>query len=129
MAVLISACNCFLSPEKGTGRSEEFALGVSLQTVRTTRSGLESIGAIRKEGEPKRDGTRYRMLVPDEIEACRKFSNFTSEPKKSLGVAMCDAFPVGGADRQLFQECTSLGHGSIRIVGREHNPINADLKQ
>jgi hypothetical protein len=34
---------------------------------------LESIGAIRKEGEPNREGTLYRVLVPDEIEACRKY--------------------------------------------------------
>lgn len=34
---------------------------------------LEKIGAIRKEGEPNRDGTLYRVMIPDEIESCRKF--------------------------------------------------------
>lgn len=33
---------------------------------------LELVGAIRKEGETNREGTLYRVLVPDEIEACRK---------------------------------------------------------
>lgn len=36
-------------------------------------AGLESVGAIRKEGEPNRDGTPYRILIPDEIEACREY--------------------------------------------------------
>ena len=34
---------------------------------------LEEIGAIQKLGEPNRQGTLYRILIPDEIEACRKF--------------------------------------------------------
>jgi hypothetical protein len=46
---------------------------VSLGKVQDTLRALESIGAIRKEGEPNRDGTLYRVLIPDEIEACRKF--------------------------------------------------------
>lgn len=46
---------------------------IALQTVRETLAALESIGGIRKEGEPNRDGTPYRVLIPDEIEACRKF--------------------------------------------------------
>lgn len=33
---------------------------------------LESLGAIRKEGEPNRDGTLYRLLLPEEIESCEK---------------------------------------------------------
>lgn len=46
---------------------------VSLGKVQETLRALESIGAIRKEGEPNRQGTPYRVLIPDEIEACRKF--------------------------------------------------------
>ena len=45
---------------------------VSLGKVQETLRALESIGAIRKEGEPNRDGTLYRVLIPDEIEACRR---------------------------------------------------------
>jgi len=41
--------------------------------VQDTLRALESIGAIRKESEPNRQGTLYRVLIPDEIEACRKF--------------------------------------------------------
>jgi hypothetical protein len=46
---------------------------ISLGKVQETIRALEDIGAIRKEGEPNRDGTLYRVLVPSEIEACRKF--------------------------------------------------------
>lgn len=46
---------------------------ISLQKVRKTLAALESLGAIRKEGEPNRDGTPYRVLIPDEIEVCRRF--------------------------------------------------------
>jgi hypothetical protein len=46
---------------------------VSLSKVQDTLRALEAIGAIRKEDEPNRDGTLYRVLIPDEIEACRKY--------------------------------------------------------
>ena len=46
---------------------------VSLGKVQDTLRALEAIGAIRKEGEPNRDGTLYRVLIPDEIEACRQY--------------------------------------------------------
>jgi hypothetical protein len=46
---------------------------VSLGKVQETLRALESIGAIRKDGEPNRDGTLYRVLIPDEIEACLEF--------------------------------------------------------
>jgi 5-methylcytosine-specific restriction endonuclease McrA len=46
---------------------------ISPQHVRDTLTALETFGAIRKEGEPNRDGTPYRVLIPDEIEVCRKF--------------------------------------------------------
>jgi hypothetical protein len=46
---------------------------VSLGKVQGTLRALETIGAIRKEGEPNRDGTLYRVLIPEEIEACRQY--------------------------------------------------------
>src|SRR5438045_3626921 len=57
---------------------------IALQNVRGILATLESIGAIRKEGEPNRDGTPYRVLIPDEIEACRKFraERTAQEPKR-----------------------------------------------
>jgi hypothetical protein len=57
---------------------------------------LESIGAIRKEGEPNRDGTPYRVLIADEIEACRKFraERTAAEPKPEITDAEPDYYNV-----------------------------------
>jgi HNH endonuclease len=46
---------------------------ISEGKMREIYRALESIGAIRKVGEPNRHGTLYQVFIPDEIEACRKF--------------------------------------------------------
>jgi hypothetical protein len=46
---------------------------ISIGKVQETLRSLEEIGAIQKLGEPNRQGTLYRILIPDEIEACRAF--------------------------------------------------------
>jgi hypothetical protein len=53
--------------------SQDDEKAISLGKVQETLRALENIGAIRKEGEPNREGTLYRVLIPEEIEACRKF--------------------------------------------------------
>jgi len=70
---------------------------VSLGKVQETLRALEDIGAIRKEGEPNRDGTLYRVLIPDEIEACRKFraERAASEPELK--------FPRGGVGGEFLE--------------------------
>lgn len=45
---------------------------ISEDKVRTTLRNLESLGAIRKENDPDRHGTLYRILLPEEIEACQQ---------------------------------------------------------
>ena len=55
---------------------------LALDTVRAALRALEDAGAIRKEGEPNRDGTLYRVLIPDEIDACRK-SRAARQPAES----------------------------------------------
>ena len=45
---------------------------MSYNSVQQALSGLESVGAIRQEGEPNRDGTLYRLLLPEEIQACQR---------------------------------------------------------
>lgn len=69
---------------------------ISLGNVRGILSTLESIGAIRKEGEPNRDGTPYRVLIPDEIEACRKFraQRAAEEPKPEVAEGDLDYYNV-----------------------------------
>lgn len=44
----------------------------SLETVRQALEGLERIGAIRQEGDPNREGTLYRVRLPEEIEVCQR---------------------------------------------------------
>jgi hypothetical protein len=39
--------------------------GMSQQSVREGLSELEKIGAIQKQGEPSREGTPYRILLPE----------------------------------------------------------------
>jgi hypothetical protein len=54
---------------RGVVRSSSSKLSentISEQKFREVLRALESIGAIRKEGEPTRDGTLYRVFVPDE---------------------------------------------------------------
>jgi hypothetical protein len=46
---------------------------ISFGKVQDTLRALEEIGAIQKLSEPNRQGTLYRVLIPDEIEACRRF--------------------------------------------------------
>lgn len=62
---------------------------ISLGKVQETVRALESIGAIRKEGDPNRDGTLYRVLVPREIEACRRFraERLAAEPELKFPTA------------------------------------------
>jgi hypothetical protein len=71
---------------------------VSLGKVQETLRALESIGAIRKDGEPNRDGTLYRVLIPDEIGACQRYraERMASEPELK--------FPRSGTEEDSLQE-------------------------
>lgn len=44
---------------------------ISYTKVQETFEALEKIGAIRKQGEPTRDGTLYRVMLPEELEFCQ----------------------------------------------------------
>ncbi|MGB7758923.1 MAG: HNH endonuclease signature motif containing protein [Bryobacteraceae bacterium] len=69
---------------------------ISLRTVRETLAALEALGAIRKEGEPNRDGTPYRVLIPDEIEASRRFraERTAIEPRPEIAAADIDCYNI-----------------------------------
>lgn len=53
------------------GRNPSSTSGATFETVRKALRTLETVGAIRKEGDPNREGTLYRILLPEEIEACQ----------------------------------------------------------
>ncbi len=69
---------------------------VSQRSVKEALAALETTGAIRKEGEPNRGGTLYRVLIPDEIEACRKLraDRMAGEPKAEIAAADIDYYNV-----------------------------------
>lgn len=51
-----------------SGQSETLSYGA----VQTALNGLEQKGIVQKIGEPSRDGTPYRILLPEEIAICRE---------------------------------------------------------
>ncbi|MGE3279591.1 MAG: HNH endonuclease [Alphaproteobacteria bacterium] len=53
------------------GRSSDSAV-LAFKTVQEAFEGLIAAGAIRQEGEPNREGTLYRVLLPEEIPACQR---------------------------------------------------------
>ena len=69
---------------------------ISEGKFRETLKALEDVGAIRKEGEPNRAGTLYRVLIPDEIDACRKHRAERSKPnlKGDVSAAEVDFYNV-----------------------------------
>ena len=71
---------------------------VSLGKVQETLRALESIGAIRKEGEPNRDGTLYRVLIPDEIKACLEYRAERTASIREF------KFPPSGDDDRILHE-------------------------
>jgi len=54
------------------GGKDADSADASFKTVRLAIEGLEKVGAIRQEGEPNREGTLYRVLLPEEIEVCQR---------------------------------------------------------
>jgi hypothetical protein len=65
---------------------------ISLGKVQESLRALEDIGAIRKEGQPNRQGTQYRVLLPAEIPASRKFraERLVAEPTLMFPAAKND---------------------------------------
>ncbi len=79
-----------------SSRSAAVENPISQGKVREIFRALETVGAIRKEGEPSRDGTLYRILIPDEIEACRVFraERTAAKPKPEVSAADIDYYNV-----------------------------------
>jgi len=52
---------------------------VALGTIQKILKSLETIGAIRKEGDTTREGTLYKVLLPEEIASCREAMEHASK--------------------------------------------------
>jgi hypothetical protein len=81
---------------KTVRQARNFESIISQSKARETLTALEKVGAIRREGEPSRDGTLYRVLIPDEIEACRilRRERSAAEPKPQVTDAEVDYYNV-----------------------------------
>jgi hypothetical protein len=107
---------------------------ISLDKVREALDALERIGAIRKEGEPNREGTPYRVLIPDEIEACRKFraERTAEEPKAEVTEKDIDFYNVRENRIKVYErdgyKCRYCGKQLTRFTCTlDHvTPVDAD---
>jgi hypothetical protein len=95
---------------------------ISVGKVQDTLRALEGIGAIRKEGDPNRQGTLYRVMIPDEIKACREFraERMAEEPKlfpnadgdplreKRVKVFERDGYACGRCGKQMTRFTATL---------------------
>lgn len=88
--VRVSTTELSTSVVKSTYTKADRKAKLSLFKVRRWLAALESIGAIRKEGEPNRKGTPYRVLIPDEIDVCRKYRAQRLKAKDRPSIASSD---------------------------------------
>jgi 5-methylcytosine-specific restriction endonuclease McrA len=63
----------------------------SFKTVQNTLEALVQIGALREEGAANRQGTLYRVMLPEEIEVCRRRRDVIAAPLTSLAASQRDA--------------------------------------
>ena len=110
---------------------------ISIGKVQDTLRALEEIGAIEKLGEPNRQGTLYRVRIPDEVEACRKFraERLAEEPalfplsnkgqhKKSLQVFERDGYKCRKCGKQLTRFTATLDYEKPPAEGGDENTAN-----
>jgi len=57
--------------DRPSGKESDSA-AAAYKTIQTALEGLEATGAIRREADPNREGTLFRVLLPEEIEVCRR---------------------------------------------------------
>jgi hypothetical protein len=55
-----------------SGGKDADSAAASFKTVGLALKALVATGAIREEGDPNREGTLFRIMLPEEIEVCRK---------------------------------------------------------
>lgn len=110
---------------------------ISIGKVQETLRSLEEIGAIQKLGEPNRQGTLYRVLIPDEIEACRRFraERLADEPalfplankgqhQKRMHVFERDGYKCRNCGKQLTRFTATLDYVKPPSEGGDESAEN-----
>jgi hypothetical protein len=110
---------------------------ISFGKVQDTLRALEQIGAIEKLGDPNRRGTLYRVLVPDEIVACRKFRaeriaeetalfpvSSKSQHKRRMQVFERDGYQCQKCGRQLTRFTATVDYIKSPADGGDEGPEN-----
>lgn len=110
---------------------------ISFGKVQDTLRALEEIGAIQKMGEANRQGTLYRVMIPDEIEACRNFRaermaeetelfplSERSEHKKRMQVFERDGYKCARCGKQLTRFTATVDYVSSPDEGASESVDN-----
>ena len=91
---------------------------VSEMSVQEVLKGLEQIGAIRREADPNRQGTLYRVLVPEQIAACqqRKAELLTELPVEAPSETEADYYNVRENRRKIFERDKYICHYCQKLL-------------
>lgn len=110
--------NTFLPSARGGTKEDSFP---SYKQVKNALNALTNFGAIRQEGEADRNGTLYRILLPEEIASCRelKAQKNTSSPVETID-ADVDFYNVRENRLKIFErdefKCTYCGKQLTRFT-------------
>ena len=98
-----------------SGQSEDLSLG----SVRRTLQGLEAKGAILKAGETTREGTLYKVCLPEEIASCQ-------ERMRAAAAESIDTFPIDEAKELDFY---NVAENRERVFERDEYKCHYCQKQ
>lgn len=115
-------------------------VAASFKTVRQAIESLEAVGAIRQEGDANRDGTLYRVLLPEEIEACQcrrrqrfveltasateRGADFYNVRANRLKIYERDNYRCTYCDKQLTRFTATLDHVTPVSEGGDNSAEN-----
>lgn len=85
---------------------------VSQSQVKELLAALEAVDAIRKEAEPNRDGTLYRVMIPSQIPACQVLRSQLQDLKASPvpREAEVDYYNVRENRRKIYERDNYVCH-------------------
>lgn len=111
--------SAYTGSTKGGKDAERAAM--ALQTVRQTLTSLTEIGAVRQEGDANREGTLYKILLPEEIEVCqRRRAEQTERPSITATEREADFYNIRENRMKIYErdnyQCTYCGKQLTRFT-------------